>query len=34
MPIYALGGMALGDVERAQSAGAIGIASQRDIWKN
>jgi len=34
MPIYALGGMTLGDVERAQSSGAIGVASQRHIWKN
>ena len=34
MPIYALGGMTLKDVKRAQSAGGIGVASQRDVWNN
>ena len=31
-PIYALGGLTLEDVGLAQSKGACGIASMRDIW--
>ncbi|MDG2253221.1 MAG: Nudix family hydrolase [Methylophilaceae bacterium] len=34
IPIYALGGMKKSDIKKALNAGALGIASQRDIWKN
>jgi len=33
LPIYALGGLATGDVERARRAGAIGAAAIRGIWE-
>ena len=34
IPIYALGGMKKSDINNALDSGAIGIASQRDIWSN
>ena len=34
IPIYALGGMKRNDINIALNSGAIGIASQRDIWSN
>ena len=34
LPVYALGGMRKKDISKALSSGAVGIASQRDIWKN
>ncbi len=34
IPIYALGGMKKIDINNALDSGAIGIASQRDIWSN
>jgi len=34
IPIYALGGMKKSDIDNALDSGAIGIASQRDIWSN
>ena len=33
IPIYALGGLSSGDYEVALENGAVGIASQRSIWK-
>ncbi|HEY9446671.1 MAG TPA: Nudix family hydrolase [Burkholderiales bacterium] len=33
LPVYALGGMRMKDVERAWLAGAHGIATMRDIWR-
>jgi 8-oxo-dGTP diphosphatase len=33
LAVYALGGMRTGDVERAWQAGAHGIASMRDVWR-
>jgi len=33
LPVYALGGMRMADVDRAWLAGAHGIASMRDIWR-
>lgn len=32
VPVYALGGLALGDVEEARRMGACGLASMRDVW--
>jgi 8-oxo-dGTP diphosphatase len=32
LPVYAVGGLVIGDLERAQQAGAHGIALQRAIW--
>jgi 8-oxo-dGTP diphosphatase len=32
LPVYAIGGLVPGDMERAQDAGAHGIALQRAIW--
>jgi 8-oxo-dGTP diphosphatase len=34
IPIYALGGMKKSDLVNALESGAVGIASQRDIWSN
>ena len=34
IPVYALGGMKKSDIDNALDSGAIGIASQRDIWSN
>ena len=34
IPIYALGGMKKNDINHALDSGAIGVASQRDIWSN
>ena len=33
MPVYALGGMTLNDIEQAQSYGAQGIAAIRALWR-
>jgi 8-oxo-dGTP diphosphatase len=33
LPVYALGGMHITDVERAWRAGAHGIASMREVWR-
>jgi 8-oxo-dGTP diphosphatase len=33
LPVYALGGMRMTDVERAWRAGAHGIASMREVWR-
>jgi 8-oxo-dGTP diphosphatase len=32
IPVYALGGMSLGDLDRAWRCGAHGIAMQRGAW--
>ena len=34
IPIYALGGMKKSDINNALDSGAIGVASQRNIWSN
>ena len=34
IPVYALGGMSLGDLERAWQCGGHGIAMQRGAWKH
>ena len=33
IPIYALGGLGINDYQVALENGAIGISSQRSIWK-
>ena len=34
LPIYAIGGMTRDDISLSFENGAIGIATQRDIWSN
>jgi 8-oxo-dGTP diphosphatase len=34
LPVYALGGMTAGDLDRAQAAGAHGVAMMRGAWQS